>query len=337
MGFPKEPAMFEPGRDGERGAALLTVLLLVAVMAVVAATALERVALATRMTGNGGAIDQGRAYADAAIEMARLRIADLTAANPVKITLAGGWMGTPQSLPVPGGLTTARVTDAGNCFNLNSVVSGENEASLTVRPIGMLQFQGLLETLGIDARQAQGAAAALADWIDTDNVPQPGGAEDESYARVERPYRAANRLMIDPSELRAVNGITPAIYDLARPWVCALPVTTLSPINVNTLLADQAPLFAMLLPGKLSVAQARQLLAQRPSDGYGSIGQFWKLPSLDGLSPPMEVQEQVKLTTGFFGVDVSVDVGGTQVTERALIDARQSPATVVRRNWGNGA
>ncbi|WP_298398299.1 type II secretion system minor pseudopilin GspK [Sphingobium sp.] len=328
--------MSDPRNDRERGAALLTVLLLVAVMAVVAAGALERVALATRMTGNGGAIDQARAYADAGADMARMRIADLTASNPAKITLAGGWMGTPQSLPVPGGVATVSVSDAGNCFNLNSVVSGESEAALKVRPIGVTQFQGLLEVLGVNVRQAQAAAAGLADWIDSDSVPQPGGAEDEVYAGYARSYRTPNRLMVDPSELRAVAGVSPAIYDLVKPWICALPVTDLSPININTLLPEQAPLFAMLLPGRLTIAQARQLLAQRPADGYGSTVQFWALPSLAGLSPATEVAEQVKLKTGFFGVNVAVDVGGTQLVERALIDARESPARLVRRSWGAG-
>ena len=329
--------MADRGDRREEGAALLTVLLLVAVMAVVASTALERLALATRMTGNGGAVDQGRAYADAGLAMARLRIGDMVAGNPAKMTLAGGWMGTPQPVPVPGGIATARVTDGGNCFNLNSVVSGESAAALKVRPIGVTQFQALIEALGIDASQAQRAAASLADWIDSDDVLQPGGAEDDSYAQMERPYRAANRMMVDASELRAVAGITPAIYDLVKPWVCALPVTDLSPININTLLPEQAPLFAMLLPGQLGVGQARQLLAQRPAEGYGSTLQFWAMPSLAGLSPMTEVQEQVKLTTGFFGVSVAVDVGGTQVVERALIDARESPARIVRRDWGAGA
>ncbi|MBG6116972.1 MULTISPECIES: type II secretion system minor pseudopilin GspK [unclassified Sphingobium] len=329
--------MPDPRKPNEQGAALLTVLLLVAVMAVVAATALERVALATRMTGNGGAIDQARAYAEAGTAVARLRIGDLVAANPAKMTLAGGWLGAPQSIPVPGGIATARVNDGGNCFNLNSVVSGESEASLKARPIGVSQFQALLVALGVDARQAQGAAASLADWIDSDGDPQPGGAEDAVYGQMARPYRAANRLMVDASELRAVNGITPAIYATVRPWICALPVTDLSPININTLLPEQAPLFAMLLPGQLSVGQARQLLAQRPADGYGSTNQFWALPSLAGLSPMTEVAEQVKLTTGFFGVDVAVTVGGTQLVERSLIDARESPAIVVRRSWGAGA
>jgi general secretion pathway protein K len=329
--------MADPVGKNERGAALLTVLLLVAVMAVVASTALERLALATRMTGNGGAIDQARAFADAGTEIARLRIGDLVAANPGKTTLAGNWMGTPQSIPVPGGMAVARVTDGGNCFNLNSVVAGESEADLKVRPVGVSQFQALLQALGVDAGQARAAAASLADWVDTDGVPQPGGAEDETYAHADRPYRAANRFMVDPSELRAVNGVTPAIYALVRPWICALPTADLSPININTLLPAQAPLFAMLMQGQLSVAQARQLLAQRPADGYGSTVAFWAAPALAGLSPLAEVSNQVKLTTGFFGVEVSVDVGGTQVVERALIDARQSPAMLIRRNWGTGA
>jgi general secretion pathway protein K len=325
-------------RDSERGAALLTVLLLVAVMAVIAATALERLALATRMTGNGGAIDQARAYADAGAEMARLRIGDLVAMRPGRTTLQGGWLGTPQALPVPGGVATARVSDGGNCFNLNSVVvAGANEANLKVRPVGVTQFQSLMQLLGVDARAAQQVASALADWIDTDSVPQPGGAEDEVYARAQTPYRAANRFMVDPSELRVVNGVTPAIYDRVRPWVCALPVADLSPINVNTLLPDQAPLFAMLLPGQLSIDQARQYLARRPADGYGGTPEFWAIPARQGIVPLGEVASQAKVMTRWFNVDIAVDVGGTQVVEKALIDAQQTPAVLVRRSMGDAA
>lgn len=330
--------MADRRKSGEQGAALLTVLLLVAVMAVVASTALERVALATRMTGNGRVVDQARAMADAGIEVARLRIGDLIAANPGKTTLAGNWMGTPQPIPIPGGATAvARVTDGSNCFNLNSVVAGDTEANLKVRPVGVTQFQSLMQSLGIDARQAQGVAVSLADWIDTDEVPQPGGAEDEVYAQASRPYRTSNRFMVDASEFRAVAGVTPAVYDLVRPWICALPTADLSPINVNTLLTEQAPLFAMLLQGQVDVAQARQLLAQRPAGGYGSTVQFWAPLASRGINPLEEVGQQVKLTTGFFKVEVSVDIGGTQVMERALIDARQNPARLIRRSWGNEA
>src|SRR3546814_8185842 len=81
------------------------------------------------MTGNAGAIDQARAYADAGVEIARLRIGDLLAARPGRTTLQGGWLGASQVLPMVGGVATARVTDGGNCFNLNSVVAGESARS----------------------------------------------------------------------------------------------------------------------------------------------------------------------------------------------------------------
>src|SRR3546814_12530481 len=88
----------------ERGAALLTVLLLVAVMGVVAAAALERLAFATRLTGNAGAIDQARAYADAGVAIARLRDGDLLAARPGRTTLQGGGRGASQVRPRVGGV-----------------------------------------------------------------------------------------------------------------------------------------------------------------------------------------------------------------------------------------
>jgi general secretion pathway protein K len=326
----------EPG-DNERGAALLTVLLLVAVMAVVASAALERLTLTTRLVGNAGAVDQARAYADAAEALARLRIGDLVDARPGRTTLQGGWLGTPQPLPVPGGTAVAQVSDAGNCFNLNSVVSGDSEANLKVRPVGVTQFEALMQLLGIDARQATIVSNSLVDWIDTDGAPQPAGAEDAVYVRAATPHLTANRFMTDASELRVVNGVTPAIYEALRPWICALPVADLSPINVNTLLPDQAPLLAMLLPQQLSVAQARQMLAQRPAGGYGSSNDFWKPLQDRGLTPLGEVSEQVKVATRWFKVDLLVSVGGVEVSEAALIDAKAKPVRIVRRQESDAA
>ena len=56
--------------DRERGAALLTVLLLVAIVAVLAGTALERLRLTTRLASNALAGEQARGYARAAEALA---------------------------------------------------------------------------------------------------------------------------------------------------------------------------------------------------------------------------------------------------------------------------
>src|SRR3546814_15520338 len=59
-----------------------------------------------------------------------------------------------------------------------------------------------------------------------------------------------------------------------------------------------------------------------------SVAEFWAMLARTGLSPLSEVGQQVKLTTHWFGVEITVDVGGTQVIEKALIDARSVPVVV---------
>lgn len=322
-------------KRGERGAALLTVLLLVAVMAVLSASALEKLKLSTRLAANAGSLDQARAFSVAAESIATGRISDLVNVDPARTTLAGGWNGRETRLPLPGGLATATVRDGGNCFNLNSVVDGGQEGQpLARRPLGVAQFTGLMTSIGIGAGEAARVAGALADWIDTDTVTGIDGAEDSAYADRPVPYKTANAMIADPSELRAVAGVTPELYEKLRPFVCALPVNDLSPINVNTLLPGQAPLFAMLAPDKLTLGRAAAMIAARPAEGYPSIFEFWRVPALGGLVVGPEVEQQTTVRTRWFSLALKVELGDTELTETALIDGGRTPARLVRRSWG---
>src|SRR3546814_8005854 len=110
-----------------------------------------------------------------------------------------------------------------------------------------------------------------------------GGAEDDTYARAAIPYRTANRFVADASELRAMRGVTPAIYATLRPWICALPTSDLSPINVNTLRPDPAPLIAMLAPEQLPIGDARRPITARPLRGYASVEGFQNSGAIQGV------------------------------------------------------
>lgn len=320
--------------SAERGAALLAVLLLVAVMAALSVVALERLRLATRLSANGAALDQARAFALGAEAVVIARVTDLNAIESDRTTLAGGWQGRMNRIAIPGGYAGATVTDGGNCFNLNSVAQGEVATALIARPSGVKQFVALMRVLGVAGRDADHVAASLADWIDADGVPNPDGAEDETYLHEATPYRAANTLLDDASELRAVAGVTPEIYATLRPYVCALPRTTLSPLNVNTLAPDQAPLLAMLAPGQLPLPRARTVIEGRPKDGWRDTNAFWAEPALAMLTPAPEARGQVHVRTGWFAARLDVDLGGAQVEERALIDGSTAPAKLVSRSWG---
>ncbi len=321
-------------KPSERGAALLSVLLMVAVLAVIAATTLDRLSLSSRLSANGNALAQARMFTYAAEAIAAARIEDLVARDAAQTTSAGDWLGKPQTIPIPIGSATATVRDAGNCFNLNSLVT-ETESQYLASATGQDQMTSLLVVLGTNENAARAVAAAAADWADSNITPLSNGVEDDGYRSAVTPYLAANRPFAHPSELRAVKGISPAIYAKLKGWICALPEPVLSPLNVNTLLPEQAPLLAMLFPpGKMNLATARSYLAKRPSSGYGSLIRFWAAPELAVLGPSPLVQGQVKLTSNYFLLNTMVSFGELSLAGQSMIVASPAPARVVWRSWG---
>jgi general secretion pathway protein K len=321
-----------PGR--ERGAALLAVLILVAVTGAIAAAAMDNLRLSRALAANAAGLDQGRAYADGVEQLAILSLDDMLMRDPERTSLQGNWNGTIRHIDMPGGGSAdVRVRDGGNCFNVNSVVDGEAATDLTRRPSGILEFTGLMIALGVAEPDARRIAEAAADWADSDNVAGPGGAEDDAYAGGDRPYRTGNTLFADPGELRLVAGMTPDIYARLRPWLCAPPTSDLSPININTLAPDQAPLLAMLAPGQLSLERARAVIAARPAAGWSNQIEFWRNPNLRDLNLPLDVQLQTQLRTNWFALDVRARSGDSEFAETILIDARLQPSRIVSRRW----
>ncbi|MES2021757.1 MAG: type II secretion system minor pseudopilin GspK [Pseudomonadota bacterium] len=316
----------------ERGAALLTVLLLVAVIAVLAGVALEKLRLATRLGGNAVALDQARAFSFAAETLAVFKISDLLSKSPDKVTLEGGWSGQPFALSIPNGTATATVTDGGNCFNLNSLAIEVTPGVYAAYTPARTQFARLIALVDPTARSPDAIAAAAADWIDSDNSPLDGGAEDNVYGGGKLAYRTANTLMTDPSELRAVAGVTRLDYERLRPWLCTLPVATPSKINVNTVLPEQAPLIAMLGQA-LSVEAVRQALLQRPPKGFANAGAFWSQSALAGGAGATGAG-QTDVKTTWFALRVDVALGSTRLEQTGLIDATALPARLVSRQWG---
>jgi general secretion pathway protein K len=317
----------------ETGAALLTVLIVVGVIGAIAAVTFDQLRLATMLATNNTSLEQARGIAMAAETLATARIDALVAVSPLRTTLAGGWQGRATVVPLPTGSARLIVRDGGNCFNLNSLVVLSAGKALASRPLAIDQFVQLMTGLGIPAGQARRVAASAADWIDSDQVPNTGGAEDSTYLRRTPAYRTGDTLMAEASELRAVNGVTPAIYDRLQPWLCALPLAEMSPININTLTTEQAPLLAMLVPTVMSDATARRILAQRPGGGWPSVTAFWNTPLLRDYEPEGDVLRQPQVRTTWFTLDLAITAGDAELRQSSLIDARRTPVSLASRRW----
>jgi general secretion pathway protein K len=257
------------------------------------------------------------------------------------VTNVGGWNGRTFQFPIDGGLIQARLEDGGNCFDLNSVVQGP-PGSWTAYPVGVRQFEVLLQAIGVPAGEAVGLSRALVDWMDSD----PSG--DLAYAG--RRYRTGGGLFAEGSELRAVQGVTPELYERLRPFVCALPrpdypVSRLSPVNINTLREDQAPLATMLTDGNLPPAQARAWIAGRPAAGWRDRADFLSHPLLVERPPPPNPTIYLQIDNGmagfpsrFFALHSTVGYGRAEVTMSSLLEHEKATGGIrlAARRWTAG-
>jgi general secretion pathway protein K len=323
-------------RHGQRGVALLTVLLLVAVMTVLVIAVLDDIRFGLRRAGNAQAVAQAQWYALGAEALAQARIRQLSARDNARTTLAGDWNDNPLLFPIEdgeGGMVRARLYDGTTCFNLNSVVEGAIE-QWQRREIGVRQYVALLQSLDVPERQSQALADALVDWIDADAAGSALGAEDGAYLARRPTYRTGGTLLAEASELRAIDGYDPDIYARLRPFVCALPTAELSPVNINTLTADDAAIVSMLTMGALDMRQARRLIATRPADGWRDYAGFWNRPELAEAALPNPVLEQVALRTRYFGMETEVAYGDAQVVLSATFEQDvDGSTTLIARRW----
>lgn len=321
---------------GQRGVALLTVLLLVAVMSVLVMGILDDIRFGLRRTANARAVAQAQRYALGAEAMARTRIVAL-AARDSGIATTGDWNGRTFSFPLDqaAGTVRVRVDDRSTCFNLNSVVEGAGE-QWQRRALGARQFTALLRALDFSASDAALLSDSLVDWIDADQAALPRGAEDPHYLALPTGYRTAGTLLAEPSELRAIAGFDAARYARLRPYVCALPSDTLSPMNINLLQPGDAPLIAMLTLGEIDAGAARALVEARPVAGWRDAHIFIGLLAGAGHIAPPPVIDQIQLRTRYFGLHTEVEYGQAQVVMSALLE--HDPSGEVRvhaRRWSD--
>ena len=309
---------------GQRGVALLTVLLLVALVSGLVVAALDDVRFGVRGASNAQAIAQARWHALGAEVVARERIRLLQAAPPAVATADDS---APLVLPVEDGTVSVHLRDASTCFNLNSVVEGAGE-QWQRRQAGVDRYLALLAAAETPPATATMLADALVDWIDSDQVRSPAGAEDRDYAG----YRTGGTLLAEPSELRAIAGYGEAIYVRLRPLVCALPDPMPLVVNVNALDAGHGPMLAMLTAGALDAAAGRRVLAARPPRGWQDADAFWALPALAGVDPG--ARGAISVRGNLHALRVEVELGDALLEMSALLHADAAgDARLLARRW----
>jgi general secretion pathway protein K len=209
----------------ERGIALITAIILVAIAAVLATAIGFASAMAARRASTVFGGDQALLAAEGAEAMAAWVLKQSSSSNG-SYSLDQLWAQPYGPFELTDGVTLEflQIEDLSAKFNINNLApaGADNQNAKTF-------FQQLLRTLNLEEKWA----GIITDWIDSDNEPNnPDGAEDSVYLSQTPPYRAANIPVSSISELLALPGFGRARYDRLAPYITALPPGTR--INICT-------------------------------------------------------------------------------------------------------
>ena len=100
-----------------------------------------------------------------------------------------------------------RITDDSGKIDLNSAASSSNPTTLV----------NLFTARGVEHDRAIALAAAVIDWVDTDDQTQPNGAEIAEYKAAGLSYGPKNAPFDTVSELQQVLGMDYALYEKLEP------------------------------------------------------------------------------------------------------------------------
>jgi general secretion pathway protein K len=231
------------------------------------------------------------------------------------------------------GQVQAKITDLQGKFNLNNLYrSNPIESETEVQDETELQlevFERLLIQLELDPSIAQ----ATYDWLDQDIQPlYPSGAEDNEYLGLTPPYRTANTLMVDISELRLVKGITPEAYEKLIPYVTALPEVT--PVNVNT----ASDLLFRAIFQSLDETSVEALIDKREEAPFKDIRSFIdslkQLLQEDDTLNLANLEPLVSVSSNYFQLVTTVRMDKVDQTLYSLLYKDQRGISVMSRSQG---
>ncbi|KLN65523.1 MULTISPECIES: type II secretion system minor pseudopilin GspK [Vibrio] len=320
----------------QRGVALIIVLLLLAVMVSIAASMADRLFSQFKRATNQINYQQAYWYSVGAEALAKTGL-EQSFKDSDTINLSQPWALEEQTYPLDYGTLKGRLVDQQACFNLNALSSVTSTAGSDKSPYLVEVLQNLLEELEIENYQAETIAQSVWEYLDNnDSVNSTVGVEDSFYESMSPAYMAANSLMADSSELRAVNQVSGEVMEKIQPFVCAIPSADFR-LNVNTIQPEQAALLAALFQPALSVDQAKQVLENRPFDGWESVDDFLNEKEFANVTD--EVRKEGKgylaVTSAYFELDVELLVGESRVRVRSLLfSSDKQTATVISRRFG---
>ena len=178
------------------------------------------------------------------------------------------------------------VSDASNCFNLNSLFDQSSTAS-QIRPAYRDWLSRYLQLKSLSKVKIQSFMDQLIDWVDQDNQPLNFGAENYFYIgpASQTQQFTPKRLLVDLSEIQNFPIMQNLNFTEITSNLCVIPGSTKQLLNINTLVKEDALLVASFFNEKNLEFTESQIL-NLPKNGYDDISVFANHFSKSAIYPP---------------------------------------------------
>lgn len=178
------------------------------------------------------------------------------------------------------------VSDASNCFNLNSLFDQSSTAS-QIRPAYRDWLSRYLQLKSLSKVKIQSFMDQLIDWVDQDNQPLNFGAENYFYIgpASQTQQFTPKRLLVDLSEIQNFPIMQNLNFTEMTSNLCVIPGSTKQLLNINTLVKEDALLVASFFNEKNLEFTESQIL-NLPKNGYDDISVFANHFSKSAIYPP---------------------------------------------------
>jgi general secretion pathway protein K len=296
----------------QRGVAIITAVVIAAMVAAIAGFMAFRQGLWLRQVENQHDIAQARGVAIAAIDVIRLEMREDARQGNVD-SAKEAWNQNFPAFPVEKGMAGGHIQELQGRFNINNLIKSGNVSEPDVEV-----FKRILASVGLSAD----LVPAVLDWMDADSETRyPGGAEDREYLAMDPPRRAANRPFFVLDELAQVKGWNRDMVKRIEPYVSALPGALLGgPINVNF----APPEVLMALMPSLDAGLAATLAKRVKTDPFATLEDFRNAlpPSVrdDADQRGVGANDHMGVESHYFYADVDAKFGRVNMAYRALLE-----------------
>ncbi|MCH8492608.1 MAG: type II secretion system minor pseudopilin GspK [Idiomarina sp.] len=335
--YKTRPSGSNPGaRQKQQGFAIITVLLVVAIIVVLAMQMSSRLRIQVARIASSDYAEQAYWHWLSAEALVRQVLLTELEESEGRTHLEQNWALQQGPFPVRGGAIGGRIQDLHSCFNLNSLYTDDITNARFV--LAVEQYQALLQVLEIDEFQAERLTATLIDWLDKNSeLHNSFGAEDADYESLPQPYQAGNNLLSHISELRQIAGYNQTVYEALAPYVCVIPAVTEWRLNLNTVAENKPQIVTAFFRGQLDMNAAQSLLNARPSDGFEdveAIRQQGEIQNLLSAGTTLSELEQLTVASEYFQLQAQVQYGDLEYYGVSQMLIRDGAAFILHRSRG---